>query len=282
MTQHRHQGPIASVVIPAHDEENVIERCLRSLLDGTESGELDVVVVANGCKDRTAERARSFGPSVRVVELAQPSKVVALNEGDRAVTAFPRAYLDADIELSAASLRAAIVPLERGEAMCSAPLMRIDLSGSPWFVRAFYKEFAELPYLADDLVGNGVYVLSAEGRERFDDFPELTADDLFVRNLFAPGERRTANGGEFVVHAPRTLSGLLAMRRRVYRGNAEYERLGYVSQAESTRSPSRLFRGLLHRPIATTVFVVVNLVAMLQLRWSGPVTTWERDDSARA
>lgn len=281
MSQLRKPGPVASVVIPAHDEERVIERCLRSLLSDAAPGELEVVVVANGCADRTAERARSFDSSVRVVELAESSKVAALNAGDRAVSAFPRAYLDADIELSTASLRQVVALLDRGEALCSAPAMRLDTTGSPWFVRAFYAAYAELPYLADDLVGNGVYVLSEEGRARFGDFPELTADDLFVRNLFAPGERRSATAGEFVVHTPRTLSGLLAMRRRGYRGNAEYERLGHVSNAEATRSPSRLLRGLVRRPVATTVFVAVNLVAMLQLRLGGEVATWERDDSAR-
>nr|BFE85750.1 hypothetical protein GCM10020093_083510 [Planobispora longispora] len=47
----------ASVVIPAHNEEGVLRRCLDGLLAGTEPGELDVVVVANACTDRTADVA---------------------------------------------------------------------------------------------------------------------------------------------------------------------------------------------------------------------------------
>ncbi len=44
--------PRASVVIPAHNEEHVIGRCLDRLAQSA-SSELEVVVVANGCTDRT-------------------------------------------------------------------------------------------------------------------------------------------------------------------------------------------------------------------------------------
>ena len=63
-------APLASVVIPAHNEEAVLGRCLRVLLAGSTPGELDVVVVANACTDRTAEIAREAG--VRVVETSTP------------------------------------------------------------------------------------------------------------------------------------------------------------------------------------------------------------------
>ena len=55
-----------SVVIPAHDEEAVIERCLGTLLADARAGEVEVVVVCNGCTDDTAARAhdtRVGGPA---------------------------------------------------------------------------------------------------------------------------------------------------------------------------------------------------------------------------
>ena len=66
---------------------------------GFAPGELDVVVVCNGCTDQTAELARSCGYQVRVVELASASKPAALRIGDAAALAFPRLYLDADVIL---------------------------------------------------------------------------------------------------------------------------------------------------------------------------------------
>ncbi len=273
--------PVASVVIPAHDEQQVIGRCLDALARGAAPGEFEVVVVSNGSMDRTAEIARQHPLGVRVVETDVPSKVVALNLGDDAVTAFPRAYLDADIEMDAASLRAAIGVLDDG-VLCSAPRMDVDVSRSPWWVRCFYRAFERLPYLADDLVGNGVYVLAEQGRERFDVFPELTADDLFIRNLFAPSERRSAAGGRFVVHPPRTLAGLVAIRQRGYRGNAEYAESGLGSAAESTFSPRRLLEGWVRHPVDMTVFIGINVLAKLKLRFASGGHRWERDDSSRS
>ena len=87
-------APIASVVIPAHNEGAVLARSLQRLLSGSAPGELDVVVVPNGCSDQTAEVARRAG--VRVLETPVAGKVNALRLGEAACRTFPRVYLDAD------------------------------------------------------------------------------------------------------------------------------------------------------------------------------------------
>ena len=89
-----------SVVIPAHNEEAVIGRCLSSLMDGAPPEELEVLVVCNGCDDRTADVARRSAPNATVLEIPVASKVEALNVGDEHATHFPRFYVDADVELS--------------------------------------------------------------------------------------------------------------------------------------------------------------------------------------
>ena len=61
----------ASVVIPAHDEERGIARTLRSLEGGFAPGDLEIVVVCNGCTDRTAETVRATFPHVRVLEIPE-------------------------------------------------------------------------------------------------------------------------------------------------------------------------------------------------------------------
>lgn len=275
-----HPTPVASVVIPAHDEERVIGRCLDALSEGAEPGEFEVVVVSNGSSDRTAEIARAHPLGVTVVETPVASKTVALNLGDDAVVTFPRAYVDADIEMDAASLRAAVAALGDG-VLCSAPAMRLDMDGVPWYVRSFYAAFRELPYLADDMNGGGVYVLSEEGRQRFGSFPELTADDLFVRNLFTSPERRAASAGDFVVRPPRTLGGLIAIRQRGYRGNAEYAASEHGGTDGATFAPRRILAGWVRHPIDMSVFIAVNVVAKLKLRFASGGHRWERDDSSR-
>ncbi|MBK5222606.1 MAG: glycosyltransferase family 2 protein [Acidimicrobiia bacterium] len=269
-----------SVVIPAHNEAAVIERCLRSLAVGAEEGlQLEVVVVANGCTDDTADRARRAMPSARVIELERPSKSEALNAGDDICVALTRAYLDADVCVDHPALAAVATALDDGGALCAAPRMAVELGDRPWYVRSFYRAFVALPYVSDGLVGNGFYAISAEGRQRFDRFPDVTADDLFIRNLFAEHERAVVDDHHFWVHPPRRLAGLIAIRRRVYRGNEEYEEAGYRSAAARTRSVSTLARVGLRHPLGIVVYLAVNLYA--RATWRRHTVGWERDDSGR-
>jgi glycosyltransferase involved in cell wall biosynthesis len=83
------EGLMTSIVIPAHNESRVIERCLTSILTDARPNEFEIVVVCNGCTDDTAERARGFGDRVRVIETPIGSKIHALNLGDQHVSRFP-------------------------------------------------------------------------------------------------------------------------------------------------------------------------------------------------
>ena len=73
--------PPCSVVVPAHDEAAVIADRLGHLT-GALGPDVELVVVANGCSDRTAEVARTV-PGVRVVELPVAAKAAALNAATR-------------------------------------------------------------------------------------------------------------------------------------------------------------------------------------------------------
>src|ERR1700736_3335542 len=110
---------IASVVIAARNEEAVIGRCLRALLAAAAPGELEVIVVCNGCSDGTSSVVGAAYPTVKVVELPVASKVAALNAGDDVAQAFPRFYVDADVELTTESLRAVAQVLTTGRVPCA-------------------------------------------------------------------------------------------------------------------------------------------------------------------
>src|SRR5436305_10679684 len=94
-----------SVIIPAHDEETTIGRCLEGLLADAREDEFEVIVVCNGCTDRTADVARSFERGATVIEIDRASKYLALRAGENHASGFPRFYIDADVITSAQAVR---------------------------------------------------------------------------------------------------------------------------------------------------------------------------------
>jgi glycosyltransferase involved in cell wall biosynthesis len=63
---------VVGIVVPAHNEEALIERCLQSLLQVQLVGEIWIVVVADSCTDRTVSKARSILDSQgEVIETTQ-------------------------------------------------------------------------------------------------------------------------------------------------------------------------------------------------------------------
>ncbi len=277
-----------SVIIPAHNEAQVIGRCLDGLLEGIDPGGLEVIVACNGCTDDTAEIAGAYGPPVRVIDVPRASKIAALNAGDEAASGFPRFYVDADIEMTGSALRATADALEQTGALAAAPRLTFDTSRSTWPVRAFYRVWTALPYFTGGgMIGSGVYALAEAGRARFDRFPDIIADDGYVRSLFTPAERLTVEGASFRIVAPQTLSGVVKIKTRSRFGNMELaEKFPKLAKGKETTTGSML--GLLAcRPNlwpATVVYVYVQWRTKGNCRRklaAGDYRTWERDDSSR-
>jgi len=211
--------------MPAHNEGAVVAANLRALLAGTEPGEIDVVVVANACRDDTAEAARSV-PGVRVLETATPGKPNALRLGDEACRTFPRAYLDADVGLTAADLRALARACAEPGVLACAPAPRLDLDGVGPVARRVHRVHDALigPHRA--LAGAGCYVLTEEGHDRVFPMPDVISDDGLVHASFAPHERVVVRDARSVVRPARTVSAYLNRRVRVRRGNRQLASLG--------------------------------------------------------
>jgi hypothetical protein len=259
--------PRASVIVPAHNEAERITRTLETLTADAQPGEFDVVVVCNGCTDDTAGSARSIS-GVRVVDLERASKIAALREGDRRSQVFPRIYLDADVDLSTQTARALVDALADGRALVAGVPGRYDLDGAPLGVQLFYEFRQRLPVFADGIIGAGVYAMSAEGRARFGEWPEVLGDDQFVYRLFAPAERATVRQHATVVEPAPTLRAVVRRGVRVRRGN---QQLGRAAEDRPSLSAppagmSVAIRRSLRGPrglASLLVFVAVTL----RIRW---------------
>jgi glycosyltransferase involved in cell wall biosynthesis len=284
---------VISVVIPAYNESKVIARCLTTLLAGSEPGELEVVVVCNGCSDDTAERARKackpeFSDRVRVIETPVGSKIGALNLGDENVSGFPRFYVDADIELTMPAIRAVAAQLaEESAVVVAAPRAIVDYEERSRLVRAFYRVWTRLPYFRESMIGSGVYAFSRQGRQRFGRFPAIIADDEFARLVASPEERVCVGSATFIIHPPRTLRGVLDINTRARAGllelKAKFPQMLRHGNTRPTRTIGILARTpslWLQAPVYLAVMSLASLRAKRKLRRTEN-DRWERDDTSR-
>jgi glycosyltransferase involved in cell wall biosynthesis len=279
-----------SIVIPAHNEGRVIERSLSSILEDAGPDELEIAVVCNGCKDDTADRARSFNdPRVTVVETPIGSKIHALNLGDKHVSSFPRFYVDADVVLTIAAIREVAALLADGKTtVVAAPRAVVNYDDRPWFIRAYYRIWTKMPYFRENMIGSGVYAFSRHGRARFDEFPNVTADDEYARLIAAPDERKATESTAFVIHPPRSLDGLLKIITRARAARHELETMFPALQANGNTSANRTLRTLATNPSMwadSPVYVAISFMAMRRARkkrLEKANQVWERDDTSRS
>ncbi|WP_188109135.1 WecB/TagA/CpsF family glycosyltransferase [Paeniglutamicibacter gangotriensis] len=280
--------PPGVVIIPAHNESAVIARTLAPLAELVASDAIEVIVVCNGCTDDTAKIARGFA-GVKVVESNIPSKIAALNLADSKTTIFPRLYLDADITITESGLRMTFDYLLRPEALAARPAFEYDTAGASWPVRAFYRARRRIPITNVALWGAGAYGMSSTGRLRFDSFPEVTADDLFVDQQFSSTEKKILPTIPVQVSTPRDVASLSAVLKRNYRGQSELNTRVVGKHAKSMLGSRQTLNQLLASVTGPrSVFdagVYATLAATSRLRSilsrAKPQRVWERDESSR-
>lgn len=273
----------ATILIPAHNEASVIGRTLMHLTRGVSAGDFRIVVIANACSDATASRARSVMPNAVVLETDVAGKCHALNLGYRvAARGKPVICLDADLEITTEALVSLVSKLEHGHAEAACGQMDVCAAQASALVRAYYEGWRTNPYFDRGKFG-GVFAISPDAAARLFPLPLVTADDEFVRR--SVGEARIAFVPEcrFMAQAPRTLSSLIAVRRRSLRGAREVSQMGLESPERGSLGAvlGRMVRKPSQIP-AIGIYASVNTWVRLSMRRkaSGPVQ-WERDMTSR-
>lgn len=243
-----------SIGILAWNEEEGIARSLRSLFqqdllartpDWVEA--LEVVIVPNGCRDATAERAEAAlaeltaqrnDPRItaRVTPLAEPGKSKAWNEFVHRLARPDATYLllmDADVELAGPEvLRRLVEALERDPVAvvaCGNPIK--DLAVSPEKGGLFTR----LSLSASSLRAVGtvglcgmLYCARGDALRRVHLPPHLLVEDGFLRAMIAtsafkhPDEAARVirvDEAQLIFEAEKTLSGLIRHERRICTGS---------------------------------------------------------------
>lgn len=274
-----------SIIVPAHNEANSISDCLSSLLSASRSLDLQIIVVCNGCTDATPEIVKLLSPFILCVETNIPSKSHALNLGDERALYFPRIYLDADVILSIDAIQGIQNKLQQGY-LAVAPEVKMDFSGCSWIVRAYYDIWLRLSYCQSGMIGSGVYALSKIGRQRFDCFPDIIADDGYVRCLFTEQERSVVKGVYSVVKAPKNFWNLIKIKTRSRLGRYELEQIFPDLLRNEHKDYFKAFKDYLYKPYfwpKLAVYFLVNVISRIRAtkQLKRQFKQWERDDSNR-
>lgn len=260
-----------AVLIPASNEEGLIGACLSALVasDPVPCG-VEVVVAANGCRDATVARAEDWrapiegrGWRLHVLDLAEGGKIGALNAADAATSAPARLYLDADVTVSPPLLAQIVAALDRAAPAYASGRLRITARGA--VARAYARLWARVPFMARGVPGCGLFAVNSAGRARWGEFPQVIADDTFVRLQFAPKER-------IAVPAPydwpiaEGFGRLVRVRRRQDAGVREIAARFPALMRNEDKAPTGaggLMRLALAAPVAFAVYASVAIAVRL-------------------
>ena len=282
-----------TLIIPAHNEEAVIERCLKTALAAApDTSSFDIIVAANGCTDATVEKARKAVPEALVLDLDEGSKTAAINAANSAAKAYPHIILDADVECDYRSLVAIADALREPGVMVAAPAIKLDLGEGNPFIKAYYRAWMKQPFAKAGKGGAGCYGLSEAAIAEIGQFPKIIGDDIWIHTRFREEQRRfvTADGDggpvSTIVRPPRTAWGQVRVEVRRMFGNQEV-RQEHPSPHLQTVEHGDGVKALLKSgasPFEMLAFVFVKVMVRIEMRRAAlrhSQNRWVRDDSSR-
>lgn len=257
---------LLSIIIPASNEERFIGPCLTALL-ASDPVVAEVIVVANGCRDRTVVVAQGFATAMaargwgfRVLVLTEGAKPAALNAGDALAGGGMRVYLDADVIVTPGVLAQLVAALAGDAPRYAGATPRIPQAQSA-ITRAYARFWQALPFAQSNAPGFGLFAVNAAGRARWGVFPAIISDDSFVRLQFAPVERvQVAAAYDWPMIEG--FGALVRVRRRQNAGMAQIAALYPALLAREGKGPlgwRDAARCALRDPVGFGVYAAVSL-----------------------
>ena len=270
-----------SVIIAARDEADYLPRCLSSLLEQDRAAPpCEIIVAANGCRDRTVAVARSYGAqfaargwALVVLDLAEGGKLGALNAAEQRARGAALVYLDADVRCDPALLGQLQQALDMPQPRYATGTLAVQPARS-WVTRAYARIWTRLPFVRGGAVGAGLFAVNRAGRARWGAFPDIISDDTFVRLNFAPEERIEVPAR---YHWPMVegFGNLVRVRRRQDTGVAEVNR-HFPELTGNDTKPALGARDLVALMIAAPIGFAIYLAVHLTVRLRRSTADWSR------
>jgi glycosyltransferase involved in cell wall biosynthesis len=278
-----------SIIIPAHNEEQLIVTTLSCLLADEQLTRCQFYIVCNGCTDNTVTLIRSFIQTqnvclksrfidIEIIETDIASKTNALNIGIKNLTTEQVVLLDADIKIQGSEVNELIAQLKQLKLLAVAPKVSFNYQRSSFFSRLYYRMSSQSFYNQYHRLSN-VIALSNSGIERIKYLPDIIADDEFIRRRFDMSEYKIIDDVLFEFTCPKTIKSLLQVLTRVERGNLQLTKLNYHDNTGAN------LNGFVQKHVfSIPVFLFCKIFAKIRAKWqfnNGYIKQWERDESNR-
>jgi cellulose synthase/poly-beta-1,6-N-acetylglucosamine synthase-like glycosyltransferase len=215
--------PFVSLIVAAHDEEDVIERKLADALALEWPRErLELIVVSDGSSDRTVERARSAGADL-VLDLPRGGKIAAQNAAAAGASGELLAFSDANCFWHPRALVELVAPFADPEVGYVCGQVRFTAAeGDGNEEGAYWRYELWVRALESDLAGvtagnGGIYAVRASA---YPALPPSRSHDLNLPFMLAKRGQRSRYAPAALAEEKQvpTLEGEFARKRRMMRG----------------------------------------------------------------
>jgi cellulose synthase/poly-beta-1,6-N-acetylglucosamine synthase-like glycosyltransferase len=161
------EPPRVSLIVAAHDEEQVIERKLRNALAlDYPRDRLEVIVASDGSTDRTVELARASGADL-VLDLPRAGKVAAQNAAVERATGELLTFSDANAFWEGGAMRRLVAPFADPRVGYVCGRLRLEADGSANQEGAYWRYEMAVRELESELggvtAGNGAIYATRRG-----------------------------------------------------------------------------------------------------------------------
>ncbi|MDO5704825.1 MAG: glycosyltransferase, partial [Paracoccus sp. (in: a-proteobacteria)] len=267
-------SPDLTVIIPASNEQDYIDRCLAALMAQDDAaGRVHVIVAANACRDATEDRVRAWQHKftarnwvLDLLSIPQPGKVNALNRAEAVADSdAPRVFLDADVICEPALMGQLRAALATGQPRYATGTLEVA-QAQTGVTRRYARIWTELPFVKGGAVGAGLFAVNAAGRARWGAFPEIISDDTFVRLHFAPDERIEVQA-RYVWPMIEGFGPLVRVRRRQDAGVRQIAETwpGLIAnEGKAGVAAGLLMRLGLTRPLSLLTYLAVHFATRMQ------------------
>ena len=160
-----------SIIIPAYNEEDYIKATLESI-KSQNFKDYEIIVVCNGCNDKTSERAKEFTENVLILEEKHVLK--AKNKGASIAKYDKLIFLDADTKFKKNN---ALEKIDKNKKNISTCFFIPDKISLKYILFMIVKNFISLFG-----AGNGIIICNKEDFEKINGF-DINVHPLENRNL---------------------------------------------------------------------------------------------------